>query len=87
MKSFKRQKSTDAPAADINIDFGAASEQITRVFEPEIYNLRVTSASAKKSAAGNVSVMLDLIELDSGARVSMLPLWIAGPNADWRGAP
>ena len=31
---------------------------------------------------GNVFVDFDLVELESGARVSLQPLWVAGPNAD-----
>ena len=82
MKNFVRQNATKAPAADIAIDFGAASEQVARVFEPEVYTLQVKTASVRHSHNGNVFVVLDLVELESGARVSLQPLWVAGPNAD-----
>jgi hypothetical protein len=45
MKKFIRQNATKAPAADIAIDFGAASVKVARVFEPEVYRLRVKTAS------------------------------------------
>ena len=31
---------------------------------------------------GNVFADCDLVELESGARVSLQPLWVAGPNAE-----
>ncbi len=81
MKKFTRQNATRAPAADIAIDFGAASEQVARVFEPEVYGLQVKSASVLHSPNSNFFVVLDLVELESGTRVSLQPLWVDGPNA------
>ena len=81
MKKFIRQNATKAPAADIAIDFGAASEQVARVFEPEVYGLQVKSASVLHSLNSNVFVVLDLVESESGTRVSLQPLWVDGPNA------
>jgi hypothetical protein len=82
MKKFIRQTATKAPAADIAIDFGAASEKVARVFEPEVYGLQVKTASVRHSLNSNVFVVLDLVESESGARVSLQPLWVAGPNAE-----
>ncbi len=82
MKKFIRQNATKAPAADIAIDFGAASEKVARVFEPEVYGLRVKTASVLHSHNDNVFVVLDLVEVESDARVSLQPLWVAGPNAE-----
>jgi hypothetical protein len=83
MKKFIRQNATKTPAADIAIDFGAASEQVARVFEPEVYPLQVKTASVLQSRHnGNVFVVFDLVELESGVRVSLQPLWVAGPNAE-----
>ena len=82
MKKFIRQTATKAPAADIAIDFGAASEKVARVFEPEVYGLQVKTASVRHSLNSNIFVVLDLVELESGARVSLQPLWVAGPNAE-----
>ena len=82
MKKFIRQNATKAPAADIAIDFGAASEQVARLFEPEVYGLKVKTASVRQGHNDNVFVVFDLVELESGARVSLQPLWVAGPNAD-----
>jgi hypothetical protein len=79
MRKFTRQKSADAP--DVNIDFGAAAAKVARVFEPGEYKLRLESARVIHSNR-NVSVALDLVELDSGGRVDGLPLWVDGPNSD-----
>ncbi len=81
MKPFTRQKSPSAQPADVNIDFGAAFAQAARVFEPDVYNLQIKAASAMKNQSGNVFVRLDVVELESDARVSMQPLWVHGPNA------
>ncbi len=81
MKEFRRQKSPNAQRADVNIDFGAAFAQAARVFEPDVYNLQIKAASARRNHNGNIFVGLDVIELESGARVSMQPLWVDGPNA------
>lgn len=82
MKNFVRQNATKAPAADIAIDFGAASEQVARVFEPEVYGLQVKTASVLQSHNDNVFVVFGLVELETGVRVSLQPLWVAGPNAE-----
>jgi hypothetical protein len=81
MKKFIRQNATKAPAADIAIDFGAASEQVARVLEPEVYGLKVKTASVLHTDNGNFFVVLDLVEVEGDARVSLQPLWVAGPNA------
>src|SRR3974390_1685663 len=44
MKKFVRTKLTNTGAADITIDFGAASAQIAQVLDPEVYQLRIESA-------------------------------------------
>ena len=44
MKKFVRQNPNNTAAADITIDFGAASAQIARVLDPEVYNLRIEFA-------------------------------------------
>jgi hypothetical protein len=80
MKKFVRQKPTDTAAIATNIDFGAASAQIARVLDPEVYALRIESARIVLSN-NNTLVVLDIIEIDSGARVALQPLWVDGPNA------
>jgi hypothetical protein len=80
MKRFTRQKSGNAPTADINLDFGAAAAKVARVFEPGEYRLRIESARVVSSKL-NVLVALDLIETESGDRVANRPLWVDGPNA------
>jgi hypothetical protein len=80
MKKFVRQKSSNN-VPDVNIDFGAAAAKVPRVFEPREYKLRLESARVIHSEQ-NVSVALDLVELESGDRVDGRPLWVDGPNSD-----
>ena len=80
MKKFVRQKSSNN-APDVNIDFGAAAAKVPRVFVPGEYKLRLESARVILNNQ-NVSVALDLVELESGRRVGCLPLWVDGPNSD-----
>jgi hypothetical protein len=81
MKKFVRTKPTNTAAADITIDFGAASAQIAQVLDPEVYQLRIESARVIQNNQ-NTLVALDLIEIESGAHVANLPIWVDGPNAN-----
>jgi hypothetical protein len=81
MRKFVRQKPANNSSADVTIDFGAASAQIARVFDPESYNLRIESANVVQKNQ-NTHVVLDLIEVESGAKVALQPIWVDGPNAD-----
>jgi hypothetical protein len=81
MRNFVRQKSNGNAAVDANIDFGAAAAKVARVFEPSEYKLKVQSARVIQPN-GNVLVVLDLVELESGGRIATAPMWVAGPNAD-----
>ena len=78
MKKFTRQTSGNAP--NVNLDFGAAGAKVARLFEPGEYRLRIDSARVIKNDQ-NVSVVLNLIEMESGSRVDIRPLWVDGPNA------
>ena len=80
MKKFSRQKSGNAPTADINFDFGATTAKRARVFEPGDYRLRIESARVIQSNQ-NILVALDLIETESSGRVDSQPMWVDGPNA------
>jgi hypothetical protein len=81
MKKFTtRQKSDNAPTAEIELDFGAAAARAARVFEPGEYKLRIESARIIHRNQ-NVHVVLDLIEAESGGCVDIGVLWIEGPNA------
>ena len=60
MKKFTRQKSGNAPIADINLDFGAAAAKVARVFEPGEYRLRIESARVVQKGQ-NIFVALDLV--------------------------
>ena len=80
MKKFTRQTSGNAPTADVNLDFGAAGAKVARLFEPGEYRLRIDSARIIQNNQ-NVSVVLSLIEMESGSRVDIRPLWVDGPNA------
>jgi hypothetical protein len=82
MRKFVRQKSnTNGGSPNTEIDFGAAAAKVARVFEPSEYKLKVQSARVIQPN-GNVLVVLDLVELESGGRVATLPMWVDGPNAD-----
>ena len=74
MKRFVSEKPNNI------IDFGAASAQIGQTFKAEIYNLRIESA--RVVGKQNTSVLLDLIETESGAKVAIQPMWVDGPNAN-----
>ena len=80
MKKFTRQTSGNAPTADVNLDFAAAGSKVARLFEPGEYRLRIDSARIIQNNQ-NVSVVLNLIEMESGSRVDIRPLWVDGPNA------
>ena len=80
MKKFTRQTSGNAPTADVNLDFGAAGAKVARLFEPGEYRLRIDSPRIIQNNQ-NVSVVLNLIEIESGSRVDIRPLWVDGPNA------
>ena len=81
MKTFVRQKPANTAAVATNIDFGAASAQIARVLDPEVYSLRIESARVVQRNQ-NTLIALDLIEVDSGAQVAIQPIWVDGPNAN-----
>ena len=79
MKKFFRQTSRNA-TADVNLDFAAAGAKVARLFVPGEYRLRIVSARIIQNNQ-NVSVVLNLIEIESGSRVDIRPLWVDGPNA------
>jgi hypothetical protein len=80
MKKFFRQRFGNAPTADVNLDFAAAGVKVARLFEPGEYRLRIDSARIIQNKQ-NVSVVLNLIEMEGGSRVDIRPLWVDGPNA------
>jgi hypothetical protein len=81
MKTFVRQKPTTTATVPTNIDFGAASTQIARVLDPEVYSLRIESARVVQRNQ-NTLIALDLTEVESGAHVAIQPIWVEGPNAN-----
>jgi len=80
MKKFVRQKANNQ-APDVELDFGAASAKVARVFEPDEYKVRIESARVI-GKNGNILIALDLIETQSGGRVDTRPIWVDGPNAN-----
>jgi hypothetical protein len=78
MKPFTRQTRTNTPVA---INFGAASGQIARVLDPEVYTLRIENARVVQKNE-NTLVAFDLVEVDTGSPVAFQPIWIDGPNAN-----
>src|SRR5438045_9764819 len=81
MKTFVRQKPANSATVATNIDFGAASAEIARVLDPEVYSLRIEAARVVQRNQ-NTLIALDLIEIESGTRVAMQPIWVDGPNAN-----
>src|SRR6266404_1312203 len=81
MKTFVRQQPANTAAVATTIDFGAASGQIPRVFDPEVYSLRIESARVVQRNQ-NTLIALDLIEVESDAHVAIQPIWVDGPNAN-----
>jgi hypothetical protein len=65
----------------LTIDFGAASAQIARVLDPEVYSLCIESARVLQKNQ-NTLVALELIEVEGGAHVATQPIWVDGPNAN-----
>ncbi|HEY8007149.1 MAG TPA: hypothetical protein VIF02_04100 [Methylocella sp.] len=80
MKKFTRPSFRKASTATLDIDFGAAAQQVARVFEPDVYTLRIETARVVQNNA-NISIATDIIEVESGARVDTRPIWVDGPNA------
>ena len=81
MKKFIREKRTNVPTPDINLDFGAAAAKVPQLFEPGDYRLRIDSALVTQNTRKNVFVALDLVMTADGCRVGIRPLWVDGPNA------
>ena len=82
MRKFVRQKPNNTTAADITIDFGAASAQIAqRARSGGLPTFALKSARVIQNNQ-NTLVALDLIEIESGAHVANLPIWVDGPNAN-----
>jgi hypothetical protein len=79
MERFVRQKPADTNVAT-NIDFGAGSEQIAHVLDPEVYALRIESARIVSSNE-NTLFVFDLVEVESNTRVALQPIWVDDPNA------
>jgi hypothetical protein len=78
MKKFTGKPPTNTPPI---IDFGAASNQVARVFEPDVYTLQIQSARVIQNN-GNTSIAIDLVEVGKGSRVRLQPIWIYGPKAN-----
>jgi hypothetical protein len=77
MKTFSRQKSDNAPTANINIDFGAAATKVAHLVEPGEYGLRIDSARVVQNGQ-NIFVALDLVMMEGGDRIDDRPLWWQG---------
>ena len=77
MKKFTRSTAT----TNVTMNLRATAGQLAKVLDPEIYELCIKGARLISSEAGNVSLALDLTEVESGAAVNARPLWLEGPNA------
>jgi len=81
MKKFVRQTSADSAGNGLKLNLRANAARVARTFEPGFYQLRIDAARLVVARTGNVSIALDIIEMDSGVLADTRPLWIAGPNA------
>ena len=77
MKKFTRSTAN----TNVTMNLRASAGQLARVFEPEIYELCIKGARLIHSGSGNVSLALDIIEIECGSTVSTRPLWLACQTA------
>jgi hypothetical protein len=81
MKSFKRPPSaTSTP--DVEIDFGNAKNRLPQLLEHGSREVQVQAAKVVAGKNGNISVVLDLLDVKTGARIDNRALWVDGPNAN-----
>jgi hypothetical protein len=81
MKRFSRPPSATA-TPDMAIDFGAAKDRLPKLFEPGSREVQVQAAKVVAGKNGNTSVVLDLLDIETGARIANRALWVDGPKAD-----
>jgi hypothetical protein len=81
MKRFSRSPSTTA-TLDMAIDFGAAKDRLPKLFEPGSREVQVQAAKVAAGKNGNISVVLDLLDVETGDRIDNRALWVDGPNAN-----
>jgi hypothetical protein len=80
MRSFRRLPSaTSTP--DVEIDFGGAKDRLPKLFEPGSREVQIQAAKVV-ARNGNISVILDLLDVETGARIDNRALWVDGPNAN-----
>ena len=80
MRSFRRLPSaTSAP--DVEIDFGGAKDRLPKLLEPGSREVQI-QAAAVASKNDNISVILDLLDVETGVRIDNRPLWVDGPKAN-----
>jgi hypothetical protein len=77
VKKFTRSTAT----TNVTMNLRATAGQLAKVLDPEIYELCIKGARLISSEAGNVSLALDLTEVESDSAVSTRPLWLDGPKA------
>jgi hypothetical protein len=64
------------------IDFGAAKDRLPKLFEPGSREVQVEAAKVVAGKNGNTSVVLDLLDIETGARIANRALWVDRPKAD-----
>jgi hypothetical protein len=79
MKNFRREPPTSVP--DIEIDFGAAKDHLPQLFDPGSRKVRIDLAKTITKDT-NISVILELVDIETGKRIDNRALWVAGPNAN-----
>lgn len=80
MKTFKRLSPTTG-SPNVEIDFGGAKDRLPHLFEPGSRKVRIELAKVIAKNR-NTSVILELVDVESGKRIDGRPLWVDGPNAN-----
>jgi hypothetical protein len=80
MRSFRRTP-VATPTPDVEIDFGGAKDRLPKLLEPGSREVQIQAATVA-SKNDNLSVILDLLDIETGVRIDNRPLWVDGPKAN-----
>jgi hypothetical protein len=78
MRSFRRPPSA---TPDVEIDFGGAKDRLPKLLEPGSREVQIQAAKVV-AKNDNISVILDLLDVETGVRIDSRPLWVDGPKAN-----
>jgi hypothetical protein len=81
MRNFRRPPPATTSAPDVEINFGGAKDRLPQLFEPGSREVRVEAARVVWKN-GNISIVLELVDVATGMRIYNRALWVDGPNAN-----